>query len=138
MFLNLVGVMWSGWMFCHVALNLCPEVRIKPFGFLTWDNVKLLELSMDRTNKTEKRREKHNMKLYTLLGGGKMNWIDDTKNAINFIENNLLENINADDVSKHINSSTDYFQRTFSIVTGLSISEYIRNRRLTQIGRAHV
>lgn len=121
-------------MFYHVALNLCPEVRIKPFGFLTWDNVKLLELLMDRTNKTEKRRDKHNIKIYTLLGDGKMNWIDDTKNAINYIENNLLENINADDVSKHINSSTDYFQRTFSIVTGLSISEYIRNRRLTLAG----
>lgn len=29
-----------------------------------------------------------------------MNWIYDTQNAINFIENNLLENINADDVLK--------------------------------------
>lgn len=55
-----------------------------------------------------------------------MNWIDDIKNAIHFIENNLLENINADDVSKHINSSTDYFEKIFSIVMGLSISEYIR------------
>lgn len=64
-----------------------------------------------------------------------MNWINDTQNAINFIENNLLENINADDVSKYINSSTDYFQRTFNIVTGLSISEYIRNRRLTLAGQ---
>ena len=63
-----------------------------------------------------------------------MNWIDDTQNAINFIENNLLENIGAEDVSKHINVSADYFQRTFNIVTGLSISEYIRNRRLTLAG----
>lgn len=63
-----------------------------------------------------------------------MNWINDTQNAINFIENNLLENITADDVAKYINSSTDYFQRTFNIVTGLSISEYIRNRRLTLAG----
>ena len=63
-----------------------------------------------------------------------MNWINDIQNAISFIENNLLENINADDVSKHINSSADYFQRTFNIVTGLSISEYIRNRRLTLAG----
>lgn len=63
-----------------------------------------------------------------------MNWINDTQNAINFIENNLLENITADDVAKYIHSSTDYFQRTFNIVTGLSISEYIRNRRLTLAG----
>ena len=63
-----------------------------------------------------------------------MNWINDIQNAISFIENNLLENINVDDVSRHINSSTDYFQRTFNIVTGLSISEYMRNRRLTLAG----
>lgn len=63
-----------------------------------------------------------------------MKWINDIQDAINFIENNLSENINADDVSKHINSSTDYFQRIFRIVTGLSISEYIRNRRLTLAG----
>ncbi|MDR2570532.1 MAG: AraC family transcriptional regulator [Oscillospiraceae bacterium] len=63
-----------------------------------------------------------------------MNWIEDTQKALNFIENNLLENIGADDVSKHINSSVDYFKRTFNIVTGLSISEYIRNRRLTLAG----
>ena len=63
-----------------------------------------------------------------------MNWINDIQNAINFIENNLLENINADDVSKHIHSSSDYFQRVFNIVAGLSISEYIRNRRLTLAG----
>ncbi|MCL2409274.1 MAG: AraC family transcriptional regulator [Oscillospiraceae bacterium] len=63
-----------------------------------------------------------------------MNWINDIQNAINFIENNLLENINADNVATHIHSSTDYFQRIFNIATGLSISEYIRNRRLTLAG----
>ena len=64
-----------------------------------------------------------------------MSWIDDTQNAIHFIENNLLGNISADDAAKHIKSSADYFQRTFTIVTGLSISEYIRNRRLTLAGQ---
>jgi len=63
-----------------------------------------------------------------------MNWINDIQKAIYFIENNLLENISADDVASHIHSSTDYFQRIFNIVTGISISEYIRNRRLTLAG----
>jgi len=63
-----------------------------------------------------------------------MNWINDIQKAIHFIENNLLENINTDDVANHIHSSTDYFQRIFNIVTGISISEYIRNRRLTLAG----
>lgn len=60
-----------------------------------------------------------------------MNWIYDIQKAIRFIEDKLLEDISIDDVSSHIHSSTDYFQRTFNIVTGISISEYIRNRRLT-------
>jgi len=63
-----------------------------------------------------------------------MSWITDIQSAIDFIENSLLENISAEDVSKHIHSSTDYFQRIFNIVTGLSISEYMRNRRLTLAG----
>ena len=63
-----------------------------------------------------------------------MKWIYDIKNAIYFIEDNLLENISGDDVLNHIHASTDYFQRTFNIVTGLSMSEYIRNRRLTLAG----
>lgn len=63
-----------------------------------------------------------------------MNWINDTQKAILFIENNLLEDIHAEDVANHIHSSTDYFQKIFNIVVGISVSEYIRNRRLTLAG----
>ena len=64
-----------------------------------------------------------------------MNWINDIQNAINFIESNLSQDIGADEVAQHINASNDYFQRTFQIVAGLSISEYLRNRRLTLAGQ---
>jgi len=88
-----------------------------------------------RTNKTEKSRDKHDKILYNIFKGvGKMNWIEDIQKAVNFIENNLLENITVDDAAKYIHSSTDYFQKTFNIVTGISVSEYIRNRRLTLAG----
>ena len=63
-----------------------------------------------------------------------MNWANDTQRAVNFIENNLQKNITVDDVSNHVHASTDYFQRVFNIVTGYSISEYMRNRRLTLAG----
>ena len=63
-----------------------------------------------------------------------MNWMDDTQKAINYIENNLLESISVGDVANYIHSSPDYFARVFNIVTGISISEYIRNRRLTLAG----
>jgi AraC-like DNA-binding protein len=62
-------------------------------------------------------------------------WIDDVQKAINYIEENLLENISAEDVSDNIPSSGDYFQKVFSAITGFSISEYIRNRRLSLAGR---
>lgn len=34
-----------------------------------------------------------------------MKWINDTQSAINFIENNILENISVEDVSNHIHSN---------------------------------
>jgi len=71
---------------------------------------------------------------YNVFGGDKMNWVDDAQKAINYIENKLLESISVDDVASHIHSSADYFQRVFNIVTGISVSEYIRNRRLTLAG----
>jgi AraC-like DNA-binding protein len=64
-----------------------------------------------------------------------MDWIRDIQKAINYIEENLLEDINTEDVSKYVYSSKDNFQKTFNIVTGFSVSEYIRNRRLTLAGQ---
>ena len=63
-----------------------------------------------------------------------MHWIKDTQKAVNFIEEHLLEHISVDDVSKYIYSSTDYFQRIFNIVTGISLSEYMKNRKLSLAG----
>jgi AraC-like DNA-binding protein len=63
-----------------------------------------------------------------------MSWREDIKRAISYIETNLLESINADDISDHIHSSSDYFQKLFQIVTGFTVGEYIRNRRLTLAG----
>ena len=64
-----------------------------------------------------------------------MNRIDDVQKAIDFMEKNLMTDICVDDVSKHVHSSKDYFQRVFYIVTGCTISEYIRNRRLALAGQ---
>jgi len=60
-----------------------------------------------------------------------MDWITDIQKAINYIENNLLENINVDDISKYIYISSDHFQRMFNMVVGFSVSEYIKNRKLS-------
>ena len=64
-----------------------------------------------------------------------MHWIDDVQKAISYIEENLLENIRVEDVANNIHAANDYFQKVFSVVTGFSIGEYIRNRRLSLAGQ---
>ena len=64
-----------------------------------------------------------------------MYWVEDIQKAINYIEENLLEDINAEGVSDKIHTSKDYFQKVFALVTGFTVSEYIRNRRLSLAGQ---
>ena len=64
-----------------------------------------------------------------------MNWLVEIQNAINFIEENILEDITIDDVAHSVHASKDYFNRLFMIVSGMTIKEYIRNRRLSLAGQ---
>lgn len=60
-----------------------------------------------------------------------MEWVKSIREAIEFIENNLTEDISAKDVARHVNISPFYFQRGFTLLCGYTIAEYIRNRRLS-------
>lgn len=60
-----------------------------------------------------------------------MNWYERLNKAIDYIEENLCEDIDFGVVSKIMCQSAVNFQRTFSIVTDVSIFEYIRRRRMT-------
>lgn len=59
-----------------------------------------------------------------------MEWVKAITTAVEYIENNLTENIFAEDIAKHVNISPFYFQRGFSFLCGYTVTEYIRNRRL--------
>lgn len=59
-----------------------------------------------------------------------MEWIGSLKLAINYMEKHLLENISADEVADAVYMSPFYFQKGFKIMTGYSVGEYIRYRRL--------
>lgn len=59
-----------------------------------------------------------------------MEWAKSILEAVEFMENNLTEDICAEDVAKHVNISPFYFQRGFALLCGYTITEYIRNRRL--------
>lgn len=64
-----------------------------------------------------------------------MDWIIRIQQAIDYIEGNLTETIDYEEVAKKCYSSSYHFQRVFSILCGFTLGEYIRNRRLTLAGR---
>jgi len=61
-----------------------------------------------------------------------MDFIDKINSTMNYIETNLLEEIDYEELAKISGTSCFNFQRMFSFITNMSISEYIRRRRLTQ------
>lgn len=58
-------------------------------------------------------------------------WNKGIANAIEYIENNLTEHIDIEEVARSAYVSCFYFQKIFSALCGFSPSDYIRNRRLT-------
>lgn len=55
-------------------------------------------------------------------------------NAIEYIEDNLDSTIEIDEIAKAAFTSRYHFQRMFHAITGFTLAEYIRNRRLTLAG----
>lgn len=64
-----------------------------------------------------------------------MDWLHSINRAIEYIEANLCENFTVEDVAAHAYSSYSNFARVFNMITGVTLSEYIRNRRLSLAGR---
>ncbi|MBO0410165.1 AraC family transcriptional regulator [Enterococcus hulanensis] len=60
-----------------------------------------------------------------------MDWIKRFLNAIDYIEDNLTNDISFDEAARIALCSKNYFQRMFSYVTGMTLSEYARQRRMT-------
>lgn len=60
-----------------------------------------------------------------------MNWYERMNKTIDYIEDNLSGYIDFEKISSIMCQSAVSFQRTFSIVTDISVFEYIRRRRIT-------
>ena len=60
-----------------------------------------------------------------------MNWIQCLSKAIDYIEKHLTDDINIDEVSNQSYASSSHFQLIFHLVTGMTVGEYIRSRRLS-------
>lgn len=60
-----------------------------------------------------------------------MDSLSSLNNALSYIEEHLTEDINFNQLAKIALSSEYHFKRMFSFLSGISLSEYIRRRRLT-------
>ena len=60
-----------------------------------------------------------------------MEWLKRLSAAIDYIENNLEGDLSYEEAAQIACCSVFYFQRIFSYVAGISLSEYIRRRRIT-------
>ncbi|MDO5603265.1 MAG: AraC family transcriptional regulator, partial [Oscillospiraceae bacterium] len=60
-----------------------------------------------------------------------MEWTECFNCAVSYIEEHLTEKIDPVQLARIAGCSSYYFQKTFLYVAGLSVSEYIRRRRMT-------
>lgn len=63
-----------------------------------------------------------------------MEWIQSINKAIEYMENHLTEDIRCEEVAGYVHISVFHFQRTFNLLTGMTVGEYIRKRRLSLAG----
>ena len=59
-----------------------------------------------------------------------LEWLPVVQDAIDYIERNLLSVKGSVEVAEHVYMSEPYLQKGFQVLTGFSVGEYIRNRRL--------
>ena len=59
------------------------------------------------------------------------NWIEGFQASIDYIEKNLPEELNIEDIAKTAALSPFYYQRIFGALCGMTVGEYIRARRMT-------
>ena len=58
-------------------------------------------------------------------------WNEGIANAIVYMEENLTEDLDINEIAGKAYVSSFYFQKIFHVLCGFSVGEYIRNRRLT-------
>lgn len=60
-----------------------------------------------------------------------MEWLQRMNSAMDYIESHLLDKIDYAEVAKKACCSVFHFQRMFSFITDIPLSEYVRRRKLT-------
>ena len=68
--------------------------------------------------------------------GDVMEWVEAIRTAISYVEDHLEDDqLTAETVADAVHISSFHFQKGFSVVCGITLTEYIRNRRLSLAGR---
>lgn len=60
-----------------------------------------------------------------------MEWLNKMNNAINYIENHLEDKMDYEKIARSACCSVYHFQRMFSFITNIPLSEYVRRRKMT-------
>lgn len=60
-----------------------------------------------------------------------MDWIDRMNRALGYVEEHLKDELSLEKIAHKANSSSFHFQRMFSMLSGITLADYIRRRRLT-------
>ena len=60
-----------------------------------------------------------------------MEWIERFNNVINYIEENITQQIGYEEIAKIACCSSYHFQRMFTYMAGIPLSEYIRKRKMS-------
>lgn len=58
-------------------------------------------------------------------------WAEGIQNAVQYMEDNITEELDIGDIAAMAYVSPFHFQRIFSVLCGFTVGEYIRSRRLT-------
>ena len=58
-------------------------------------------------------------------------WAEGIQSAVDYIEENLTEELDIEDIAAKAYVSPFHFQRIFSVLCGMTVGDYIRCRRLT-------
>ena len=61
-----------------------------------------------------------------------MEWIERLNSAINYIEEHLTDEIDYDEISRIAVCSSYHFQRMFTYMADVPLSEYIRRRKMSK------
>lgn len=70
--------------------------------------------------------------IYLFQGGGDTMYpIEAVMNAMQYIDSHYQEILNSEIIAQTVSYSESHFRRIFSYVTGMSITDYIRDRRLS-------